>query len=562
MIWMRCVAFARRWRDEHLGKWFNAPKLSGFCLLMKRDVYDTIGGLDERFGIGFFDDDDLAERARRAGFELAVAHDLFVHHFGSRTFAGNGVDAERLLDENARRFAEKWGLAAINGRKVSMRPFVDCRVAGFADSKSRAQIPGSELRGSRLRKDGENHLDPRPGSRTPGGRKLARIVFRRRFLASSPREVKVSLTMIVRDEENNLPHCLESVRGLFDEIVIVDTGSIDRTKEIAREFGAKVFDFVWIDDFAAARNEALSHATGDYAFWLDADDVVDPIEVEKLRAILQQLRAGDRAAYVVRCACDPSPDGTGGDTVVDHIRLFPLREDVRWTYRVHEQILPALRRAKVPVRWTDLTVRHTGYVDKALRARKLERDTKILERELEDRPNDPFVLFNLGAIAVERRAWAEALDFLKRSLAGSAPTDSIVRKLFALIARTHQMMGDSQAACGPVPRGSSSTPRTPSCGSARRWYIGIGANHRRPSGAGTDLDADASRPILQCRPGDLWPPHPAQPGGPGRRARRSCRGAAAVGGGAGRVPGRSRGAGEAGAAQRDSSPHSLGTRRK
>ena len=98
----------------------------------------------------------------------------------------------------------------------------------------------------------------------------------------------------------------------------------------------------------------------------------------------------------MRCACDPSPDGSGGETVVDHIRLFPLRDDVRWTYRVHEQILPALRRAKVPVRWTDLIVRHTGYVDPALRARKLDRDTKILLEELEDRPDDPFVLFNLG----------------------------------------------------------------------------------------------------------------------------------------------------------------------
>ena len=99
-----------QWRDEHRGQWFTVPKLSGFCLLMKRAVYEAIGGLDERFGLGFFDDDDLAERARRAGFELAVAHDLFVHHFGSRTFAGNGVDAEKLLDENARRFAAKWGL--------------------------------------------------------------------------------------------------------------------------------------------------------------------------------------------------------------------------------------------------------------------------------------------------------------------------------------------------------------------------------------------------------------------------------------------------------------------
>ena len=115
--------FAAKWRAEHRGQWFNVPKLSGFCLLMKRAVYETIGGLDERFGLGFFDDDDLAERARRAGFELAIAHDLFVHHFGSRTFAGNGIDAERLLDENARRFAAKWGLNGTHGRRVSLQPW-------------------------------------------------------------------------------------------------------------------------------------------------------------------------------------------------------------------------------------------------------------------------------------------------------------------------------------------------------------------------------------------------------------------------------------------------------
>ena len=114
----RCIALPARGAIEHRGQWFTVPKLSGFCLLMKRAVYDAIGGLDERFGLGFFDDDDLAERARRAGFELAVAHDLFVHHFGSRTFAGNGVNAEKLLDENAGRFAAKWGLNGTNGRRV------------------------------------------------------------------------------------------------------------------------------------------------------------------------------------------------------------------------------------------------------------------------------------------------------------------------------------------------------------------------------------------------------------------------------------------------------------
>ena len=135
--------FARQWREQHSGKWFKARKLSGFCLLMKRAVYETIGGLDERFGIGFFDDDDFAERARRAGFELVVANDLFVHHFGSRTFQGNGVDAEKLLEENARRFAEKWGLQGTGGRPVLLRPW-------RATAESHAKVGDAMLRGRPL----------------------------------------------------------------------------------------------------------------------------------------------------------------------------------------------------------------------------------------------------------------------------------------------------------------------------------------------------------------------------------------------------------------------------
>ncbi len=252
--------------------------------------------------------------------------------------------------------------------------------------------------------------------------------------------------MIVRDEEDNLPRCLRSVRWVFDEIVVVDTGSVDRTREIAREFGARVVEFAWIDDFAAARNAGLDAASGDYAFWLDADDVVEPGQRGRLVGLLDGLRAGDPAGYVVKCACDPGADGSGGETVVDHVRLFPLRPGVRWSYRVHEQIMPALRRAGIPVRWTDLVVRHTGYADVSLRGRKLERDARILLAELTERPEEPFVLFNLGAIAIEQRDWEAALGYLGRSLANSAPGDSITRKLFALIARAHQMRGDFEAA--------------------------------------------------------------------------------------------------------------------
>jgi glycosyltransferase involved in cell wall biosynthesis len=432
-------AFARRWRDEHRGGWFTAAKLSGFCVLIKRAVYDAIGGLDERFGLGLFDDDDLAVRARRAGFELAVAHDLFIHHFGSRTFTGNGIDAERLLEENARRFAAKWGDDTPPGRRVALRSWpgeFHPKGAEGTTAAARELAAGSGPLG-----------EIKPDERQPERLKIKiNAVPPPRLLEKRNRTVRISLTIIARDEEKNLPHCLESVRGVFDEIVVVDTGSVDRTREIAHEYGAKVFEFAWIDDFGAARNAALGRATGDYAFWLDADDVIEPPEREKLQALLDGLRAGDEAAFVVRCACDPSTDGSGGETVVDHIRLFPLRPDIRWTYRIHEQILPSLRRAGIPVRWTDLVVRHTGYTDIAVRARKLERDTRILLADLKDNPDEPFTLFNLGAIADERRDSSAALHYLRKSLQFSAPSDSITRKLFALIARAHQRLGDTGAA--------------------------------------------------------------------------------------------------------------------
>ncbi len=430
--------FARRWRDEHRGQWSTVRKLSGFCLLMKRAVYDAIGGLDERFGLGFFDDDDLAERARRAGFALAVAHDLFVHHYGSRTFVGNGVDAERVLIENAARFAAKWGDAVSPGRRVSLAPFPT------GTRKPRTEPDSSRNAPSHVTLNGTL-----PGPTTNGDAEPATSV--------SPQNLaRVSLTMIVRNEEHNLGHCLESAKGLFDETIVLDTGSKDRTVEIARSFGARVFDFVWVDDFGAARNAALARARGDYAFWLDADDLIEAPERAKLKTLFGRLlRGGTMPAYVVRCSCDPGPDGAGGDTVVDHIRLFPLIEGVRWTYRVHEQILPALKRAGVPVEWTDITVRHTGYSDRSLRFRKLERDCRILREELAERPDDPFTLFNLGSIAIERTEWNEALGYLKRSLAGSAPTDSIVRKLYALIARSYQMLRDYPAALASCAEGLS-----------------------------------------------------------------------------------------------------------
>jgi glycosyltransferase involved in cell wall biosynthesis len=148
--------------------------------------------------------------------------------------------------------------------------------------------------------------------------------------------------MIVKNEEHNLFACLECCADLVDEIVIVDTGSTDRTRELAEKFGARVFDFPWQDSFSAARNESIRHATGQWIFWMDADDRIDEENRAKLRRLFGGLKE-EMAAYLLTCRVLPAGSGKSV-RLVDHTRLFPNHPKVRWSYRVHEQILPAVMR--------------------------------------------------------------------------------------------------------------------------------------------------------------------------------------------------------------------------
>jgi tetratricopeptide (TPR) repeat protein len=204
-----------------------------------------------------------------------------------------------------------------------------------------------------------------------------------------------------------------------DEVVIVDTGSTDRTREVAARYGARVFDFPWCDSFAAARNETLRHATGDWIFWLDADDRLDGDNRRKLRELFAGLD-GENVAYAMKCLCLPDPV-TKAATAVDHIRLFRNRPDVRWQWRVHEQILPAVRRSGGDVRWSDVIIRHVGYQDPALRRRKLDRDLRLLLLEGAEHPDDPELLFSEGTLRHQLGDGAGAEACLLRLLRAQEP---------------------------------------------------------------------------------------------------------------------------------------------
>lgn len=103
--------------------------------------------------------------------------------------------------------------------------------------------------------------------------------------------MKISLCMIVKDEEKVLGRCLQSVQDIVDQIIIVDTGSIDKTKDIAKEYNAEIYEFQWVDDFSKARNYAFSKAKEDFILWLDADDVIMETDARKLQHLKENLDA-------------------------------------------------------------------------------------------------------------------------------------------------------------------------------------------------------------------------------------------------------------------------------
>lgn len=148
--------------------------------------------------------------------------------------------------------------------------------------------------------------------------------------------ITVSLCMIVKNEEEVLGRCLDSVQDLVDEIIIVDTGSIDRTKEIASTFTDNIFDFPWIDDFATARNHSFSKATKDYILWLDADDVLEgknQASFKKLKSSIPSTVDSVMMHYHVDYDLSGYPTRT-----TKRNRLLKREKDFRWKGKVHEYL--------------------------------------------------------------------------------------------------------------------------------------------------------------------------------------------------------------------------------
>jgi tetratricopeptide (TPR) repeat protein len=202
----------------------------------------------------------------------------------------------------------------------------------------------------------------------------------------------ISLCMIVKNEEAMLAKCLDSVSGAVDEIIVVDTGSQDRTVEIAKRYGARVYHHPWEDSFSLARNQSLSYATGDWILIMDADEVMQREDHAKLRQATRIPDYNIVSLSVHNCRLDSNIQ----TSFLPSVRLWRRKLDCHYEGIVHNELrLPTGE----PVLRGDIRIIHYGYglAEDKMR-QKLARSKELLTKQLEENPDSAFSHFNYSQL--------------------------------------------------------------------------------------------------------------------------------------------------------------------
>lgn len=630
--------FAKRFRETFMGRRIPLRRVVGFCMLFRRELIDKIGLLDESFGTGNFEDDDLCLRAELSGFRNYVAGDTFIHHYGSRSFIGNRIDYNATMGGNRKKFNEKWNAASVDmesaegksllslriieraedlyqrgrfedalkaliaglkrqpdnrrilysltDKLIELKQYEQCldiinefqrddlrlsilkgycyeglgrledaeRIADEALVKEPTDPLALNLKGIIYHRKGEvvmsreyflkassadqGYGEPRTNlgviEWASGNHSLAIELLERGFKLSpntsdiaslyhsaisqlelydraetvfeeavrlfplnrqnifflvdilirqekfkkamdiieksvvrfgiddefaraalsirerighrkverSPGKTTLSLCMIVKNEEKYLAQCLESVKDLVDEMVIVDTGSDDRTKDIARIFGARVYDLPWNGDFSEARNFSLSKAEGDWILVLDADEVIAEKDHSIIRELIEKNRRRapqkikDFSGTPLRIAYQmttrnyinrivtgwryntgeyPEERGSGWMPSVK-TRLFPNDKMLRFENPVHELIDYAALRMGYKIKHCKVPVHHYGKLNEKKTEEKFQLYYELGRKKLEEVENKPKALYELaiqasemGRLEESRGLWEELL---------------------------------------------------------------------------------------------------------------------------------------------------------
>ncbi len=250
----------------------------------------------------------------------------------------------------------------------------------------------------------------------------------------------ISLCMITKNEEKNLAECIDSAKDIADEIIIVDTGSTDKTKEIAKKFcdmrvssrtrsqlTAKVFDFKWVDDFSAARNESLRHATKDWVLVLDADEVLDE---EGLKTIRELINGKGIDAYLLLQKNYTKDTSIAGFVSEQHkrgnktysgwygsfiARLFRNKKGYEFEGTVHELVEPSIEAKKGKIAASNAVVHNYGNIDPDIVKRKRQLYLELCKKKAKQKPSDSSY-YELGVLHKENGNPDDAIKSFKKAI--------------------------------------------------------------------------------------------------------------------------------------------------
>jgi GT2 family glycosyltransferase/tetratricopeptide (TPR) repeat protein len=613
--------YAREFRIANRNRRIPCRRIVGYCMLFRRQLIKEIGLLDESFGSGNFEDDDFCLRASLAGYRNVIAGDVFIHHYGSRSFIGNRIDYGASLGGNRKVFTEKWGgkdIVERFGKKLIIENAIsradEFHRKGNIDKATASMLEGLQqapdnrglyLELAEILIDAKHHNDalgilesmPQGGSDAkqlallgcceeglgndkkakeyteraldvdpsmplalnvlgmvalrkgeqdiaeglfrkaiesdPGygepyanlgslkwaaGEQLEALALLERGFILSPtagdvvtayhsavtetksfaraepvfreanalypndrriaflliavlieqekhglamqeiekammqfgiddgilsaalkvrgktrpldirpgsKRSSLSVCMIVKNEEVNLPRCLMSVKPVADEIIVVDTGSTDKTRDIAEALGAKVFDFPWTNDFSEARNYSLSKASGGWILVLDADEVVSSLDHDKLKKLIRKA-TGKRVAYTMVTRNYTDQAGTKdwsanegaymreeagrGWIPSPKARIFVNDTRVKFVNPVHELVEPTLQALGIKLQTCDVPVHHYGRLNRDKLIAKGKEYYRMGISKLEKTKGGYSALRELAIQAAEIGEYADAVN--------------------------------------------------------------------------------------------------------------------------------------------------------
>ena len=278
--------------------------------------------------------------------------------------------------------------------------------------------------------------------------------------------ISVSLVMIVKNEERVLARCLDSFRNIADEIVVVDTGSTDKTKEIAARYTDKIYDFEWIDDFSAARNFAFSKATKDYIYSADADEVIDEENQERFRNLKLAMQPEIEIVQMIYV-------NRHGFTTTENYekdlrpKLYKRLRSFRWVEPVHESVslLPLVFDSDIEILHMPESA-HAG------------RDLKIFEKTIAANGGLSERLRHMYAqelmLAGEKEDLDNAEGYFTNLVGSRESTEDVRTECYCILARKARLCGDISAFFKWALKNVSTTPCSEICCEIGQYYFDLG----------------------------------------------------------------------------------------